>query len=490
MKTVYLPKGESKTYTEHVLVETKSDLSTVVIVWDQARRYGGVCNIPFNIQSEFGDLEDSLLKILRDFKKNGSLARNIQVKLVASFGSEESISKASEKFYAIILESIYRLKIPVAAQSKKKEERLVRFWTSEGRVQIKNNDELYEKSEKINVLIVDDSNSVRLIIKNALKSSPQIKVCGEANDPIEAKEFIKKFKPDVITLDVNMPRMDGITFLKKHLRFNPIPTIIVTGLNENDLSDTLDALENGAFHYIKKPKNHRDEIFVSEINQSVLAAAAYGKRKEEVKVMQLLVSKISQQFNRSRLCQSLVVIGASTGGTQAIQQLLYSFTEIIPPIVIVIHIPAEFSREYAERLNQTCPFRVKEATNGEMLEENTAYIAPGGKHTKLLQLGDKVVLRITDDPPVNKFRPSVDYLFKSVLLIQRSRIVPVLLTGMGVDGAKGMYDLKQAGHHTIAQNESSSIVFGMPKAAIEMGGASDIVALQRIPTLICDLVNK
>ncbi|MBF0300335.1 MAG: chemotaxis-specific protein-glutamate methyltransferase CheB [Oligoflexia bacterium] len=333
---------------------------------------------------------------------------------------------------------------------------------------------------------------LRKMIESNSKSNSQfafeLKVIAEASNPIEAMEIQKRIKPDVITLDLNMPKMDGLTYLRQYMVTNPVPTIIITDYNHNDTRPMFEALEVGAFDYIKKPsfadmeklldEKSSSEKPLNDLSEKIISAFCNSKKLKNRLSMMLRNNSNCNTSNGSNLTilsdQHLIIhlwsIGASTGGTEAIQNILISLPAKIPPILIVIHMPPVFTNAFAERLNELCKFKVKEASNDDIIEESTVYIAPGDRQMKVLEEGRKIKIKINQDPVLNRFRPSVDYLFNSLQSIKHRKIVATLLTGMGDDGARGLLNLKKLGVTTIAQDETTCIVFGMPKVAIQMGG--------------------
>jgi len=328
-----------------------------------------------------------------------------------------------------------------------------------------------KKAGKTKILIVDDSKTIVNLLTKIFKSESSFEVVATAEKPSLVEDLIKKHKPDVITLDIHMPEMNGVELLKTVIapKYN-IPTIMVTSISIEEGPMVLDALENGAFDYIQKPELSELAEVAPILVEKVKEASKVNVKKEGTKTGYRICKSAG-------LCEtdSLVVIGSSTGGTNALKEILTAMPKEIPPVLIVQHIPAVFSKAFADRINTLCPFLVKEATDGEVVAKNTVYVAPGGQQMKVLKKGAELYIQITDDAPVNRFKPSVDYLFDSVVSItSKKHVVGVILTGMGKDGAKGLKKLRDAGALTIAQNEESSVVFGMPREAIALGAAVDI----------------
>jgi two-component system chemotaxis response regulator CheB len=349
----------------------------------------------------------------------------------------------------------------------------------------------------IKVLVVDDSAVVRQTLSSLLASDPEIEVIATAGDPFVAAERMRGEVPDVITLDIEMPRMDGLTFLKKIMSQHPIPVVICSSLAEENAQSTLKALEYGAVEIITKPRLGTKQFLEDsrvEICNAVKAAASSRLRprssKQEVQP-KLTADAILAAPTRAMVetTEKVVVIGASTGGTEALKTLLESFPADVPGIVIVQHMPELFTRAFANRLDGLCAITVKEAETNDTVLRGRALIAPGNRHLLLKRSGARYYVEVRDGPLVCRHRPSVDVLFRSAARYAGSNAVGVILTGMGDDGARGMLEMKQAGAATIAEDESTCIVFGMPKEAIRMGGAGKVIPLQNIPGAILNLAR-
>jgi two-component system chemotaxis response regulator CheB len=340
------------------------------------------------------------------------------------------------------------------------------------------------------VLIVDDSSVVRQTLSELLSSDPAIEVMGTASDPFAAVSKIKEEVPDVITLDVEMPKMDGLTFLNKIMLQHPIPVVICSSLTEKGSDTALKALEYGAVEIITKPKlgtKHFLEESRIHICDVVKAAASvdvrkYVKRKLEIQpklsadvVIQKVTSKAMLQTT-----EKVVVVGASTGGTEALRVFLEAFPSDTPGIVIVQHMPENFTSAFAKRLDGLCKISVKEAEDGDTVIRGRALIAPGNFHLLLKRSGARYFVEVKEGPLVSRHRPSVDVLFRSAARYAGKNAVGVIMTGMGDDGAKGMLELHEAGAYTIAQDEKTSVVFGMPNEAIKLGGVKKILPLESI----------
>ncbi len=338
-----------------------------------------------------------------------------------------------------------------------------------------------ELKSTIRVIVVDDSKTIRNMLKQILSAQFGFEVVGEAEDGVEAAKIAATVTADVMTLDIHMPKMDGITYLES-MRGKPHPPVVViSSISYEDAVGALHCLELGAIDYISKPEGMNILIEAERI-RAVVRQTSTVKRKavQELKSNPAAVRSLINS-NRKRATNELIAIGASTGGTTALKYLLAELPSNSPPIVIVQHIPSAFSKAFAERLNQVCSIKVKEAAHGDILDVGTAYVAPGGKQMHIIEIERSLVLQITDNPPVNRHKPSVDFLFDSLVPhAKRWRIVAALLTGMGADGAQGLLRLKELGVHTIAQNEESCVVFGMPKEAVQRGAAIEVLPLSSI----------
>jgi len=331
----------------------------------------------------------------------------------------------------------------------------------------------------VKVLIIDDSPLIRRLLSEILSQASDIEVVGCAEDPYQAREMIKLLNPDVLTLDVEMPKMDGISFLRNLMRLRPMPVVMISTLTQQGSPITLEALELGAVDFIAKPTvNVKQQMsqYAYVVQQKVRVAA--GARVRSFKK----VSTVSEPLpsNAQFLLNKVIAIGASTGGTEAIKEVLIKMPTNCPAIVITQHIPPVFSTSFAQRMDRTCAINVKEAQHGDKLTAGWAYIAPGGLHLSIKKRGASLYCELDDFEPVNRHKPAVDVLFNSLLECGAKNIVAALLTGMGSDGAKGLLSIKQAGGYTIAQDEFSSVVWGMPKAAVDLGAAHEIVALDKV----------
>ena len=351
---------------------------------------------------------------------------------------------------------------------------------------------------KISVLVVDDSAVVRQTLREILESDPRIEVIAVAHDPFIAAQKIKKQIPDVITLDIEMPRMDGLTFLKKIMTQHPIPVVICSSLTEEGCDTTIKALEYGAVDIITKPKLGTKQFLEESkvrICDAVKAASLVRTKRltrktsiithtYDIKLKKKLTADavIPIKKNRAmvRTTEKLVVIGASTGGTEALKDILTEMPLDAPGIIIVQHMPEHFTRAFAKRLNTLCSIEVKEAEDKDNILRGRALIAPGNRHTLLARSGARYHVQVKDGPLVCRHRPSVDVLFRSTALYAGVNAIGVIMTGMGDDGARGMLEMKEVGASTIAQDEATCAVFGMPNEAIKRGAIDKILPLQSI----------
>lgn len=349
---------------------------------------------------------------------------------------------------------------------------------------------------KIRVLIVDDSAVVRQNLAEIINEDPVLEVMGTAADPYIAAKKIMKETPDVITLDVEMPRMDGLTFLKKIMSQHPLPVVIISSLTEKATRSGIKALELGAVDIITKPRmDSRKFIHEAKIRicDAVKAAAVSKLKRRRVPPPEIHVEPkytadavISKTAGKSMVetTEKVIAIGASTGGTEAISKLLEALPMDSPGIVIVQHMPEQFTRSFAKRLDEICKVTVKEAKNGDSVIRGHVLIAPGNYHTLIKRSGARYYVEVKEGELVNRHRPSVDVLFRSVARYAGPNAIGIILTGMGKDGANGLLEMKEAGAHTIAQDEKSSVVFGMPKEAIDIGAVEQVVGLDNIASFI------
>jgi len=344
-------------------------------------------------------------------------------------------------------------------------------------------------SKKIRVLVVDDSAIVRKILSETLASEPDIEVVGSAPDPYVARDKILSLKPDVLTLDIEMPRMDGLTFLKKLMHFHPMPVIVISSIGTSSCHTAMEALRLGAVEVLAKPSGPYSvgELrTVLSMKIRAAAAARYRRRPTAAEAQATVIEKPigAAAFHPS----SIIAIGASTGGTEAIESVLTRLPDNLPAIVITQHIPSGFSKAFANRLNKICNLEVKEGAPGDYVVPGRALIAPGDFHMVIRKVEGTYRAQIKEGPRVCYQRPAVDVMFASVAEVVGPHAIGVILTGMGSDGAEGMLKMKKAGARNIAQDEQSCVVFGMPREAIRLGAADQILPLDKIPEAILSLV--
>jgi two-component system, chemotaxis family, protein-glutamate methylesterase/glutaminase len=349
---------------------------------------------------------------------------------------------------------------------------------------------------KIKVLVIDDSALIRSLLTEIINSQRDMTVVGVAPDPLIARDMIKQLNPDVLTLDVEMPKMDGLDFLEKLMRLRPMPVVMVSTLTERGSEITMRALELGATDFVTKPKMSISEgmrEYIDIIAEKIRAAS-------QARIVSLPRQSAAVKGNsapallRNPLVSSekLLIIGASTGGTEAIKSFLLQMPSDCPGILITQHMPAGFTKSFANRLDSLCQISVKEAEDGERILPGHAYIAPGDKHLLLAKSGANYVTQLSDASPVNRHKPSVDVLFESAAAFAGKNVIGVILTGMGRDGAAGMAQMKNAGAYNFAQNEDSCVVYGMPKEAVAHGGVDEVAHLNDLPKLVLNylMVNS
>ncbi|MBX9702539.1 MAG: chemotaxis response regulator protein-glutamate methylesterase, partial [Silvanigrellaceae bacterium] len=412
-------------------------------------------------------------KITEDFNKT---ADNIQLKIVAHHSISELLYHTlKEKNFQIVS---FIKQINTTFQ--------VVYYSENNRLRVEKTNPLDSEPKKpLRILVVDDSPTIHKILNSIFKDHPQFEVVGNALLPSKVEELIQKTKPDVITLDIHMPEMNGVELLKILWPKYSLPTVMISSLNPEEGPYVLDALESGAVDYIQKPTLNKISEVKDVIFEKIMTAALTKKyRKSAPSLAPKLNSSLL--LNSKLKTNTLIAIGSSTGGTEALREILIRLPENIPPIVIVQHIPPVFSKALATRLNELCSFSVKEAEQGDELTPNKVFIAPGGKHMKVTHLH---TIELTDELPVHNCKPSVDILFHSVAENFKQKTIGIILTGMGSDGAKGLLHLKEKGAQTIAQDQNSCIVFGMPREAIELGAAKDILPLMSIPDRIIELLS-
>ncbi|WP_180683528.1 protein-glutamate methylesterase/protein-glutamine glutaminase [Tepidicella baoligensis] len=354
--------------------------------------------------------------------------------------------------------------------------------------------------QKIKVVVVDDSALVRSLLTEIINKQPDMVCIGAANDPLQAREMIRELNPDVITLDVEMPKMDGLEFLSRLMRLRPMPVVMVSTLTEQGADTTLRALEMGAVDFVAKPRIGvasglsalGDEIVEkiriaskARVSRHVAPPAPPTIPREEG-------ASVSRPLGTTRLLstEKVICIGASTGGTEAIKEILTELPADSPAIVITQHMPAGFTTSFAARLDSLCKIRVSEAVDGQRILPGHAYIAPGGRQFHIERSGANYVAAVDDSPPVNRHKPSVEVLFKSCARVLGPNAIGVMLTGMGADGATAMKEMRDAGSYNYAQDEASCVVFGMPKMAIQAGAVHEVLPLKSIAKALMERVNS
>jgi two-component system chemotaxis response regulator CheB len=340
----------------------------------------------------------------------------------------------------------------------------------------------------IKVLVVDDSALMRALLTEIINGAADLNVVGAAPDPIAAREMIKSLSPDVLTLDVEMPRMDGLEFLARLMKLRPMPVIMISSLTERGSEVTLQALELGAVDFLPKPRMENISLlqdYSEEIRDKIRAAYGARLKTTAVAAVRPVLAKAGPaiphpQLSQRILTEKLIAIGASTGGTEAIKDVLVGLPAQVPGIVIVQHMPESFTASFAKRLDSLSQVRVIEAQGGERIEPGHAYLAPGHSHLLVKKSGSGYITELNKEEPVNRHRPAVDVLFRSVAGLLRSNAIGVILTGMGKDGAQGLLEMREAGAWTIGQNQESCVVYGMPREAALVGAVEEVVALPNV----------
>jgi len=357
---------------------------------------------------------------------------------------------------------------------------------------------------KVKVLIVDDAALMRKLLTEILSSSPKIEVVGTAADPFIAREKIKQLNPDVITLDVEMPKMDGITFLKNLMRLRPTPVVMISTLTEDGADITFQALESGAIDYIPKPKadfEHSLSDYAQDIIEKVIVASKVNVQRLEKRIHTIEKMKVSPKLSVDEILKSggkpflnttdkFIAIGASTGGTEAVKEVLMALPSDVPGIVITQHIPASFSNSFARRLDEYTNLTVREVKGGEQILPGHAYLAPGDQHLIIKRTGAKYICQLNDGPEINRHKPSVDVLFRSVAQSAGPNAMGIMLTGMGADGAQGLLEMKEAGAFNVAQDEKTSVVWGMPGAAVKLNAVDEVLPLDHVAREIMKYARK
>jgi two-component system, chemotaxis family, protein-glutamate methylesterase/glutaminase len=339
----------------------------------------------------------------------------------------------------------------------------------------------------IKVLVIDDSPLIRNLLTAILEQFQDLTVVGVAEDPYEARELIKSLNPDVLTLDIEMPKMDGLSFLRNLMRLRPMPVVMISTLTQKGSPITLEALEIGAVDFIAKPTiNVKQQLqFYADLLHEKIVIASQAKVRVFRKTISEKIDTPTQQFKDN----ALIAIGASTGGTEAIKEVLMQLPDSCPPVLVTQHIPLAFSASFAKRMNNFCVVNVKQAQSGDKVLKGNVYIAPGDKHLTVIKKSGQLECLLVDSEPVNRHKPSVDVLFESLLPIANT-VYAVILTGMGNDGANALLKLKQAGATTLTQDKHTSVVWGMPRVAFEIGAACKVLPLGDIAAYLLKVTAK
>jgi len=439
--------------------------------WSAAAGTGGALQLPESIENS------GMMKLVRDWLLKMSAAagpgNGLEFKLIC-VGCDLEKARSVCQLLQIKLVGELSEKLPVEAY----------FYTDIGRLrvaEIENSSKPVpdSSSKKKRVLVVDDSKTIRQLLTRILNSDPQLEVVGAAELPSQAKRLIAELRPDVITLDINMPEMDGVTLLKQYITDYPIPTVMISAISMEEGNLVLQAMEYGAVDYIQKPSFEEIDRMAPLIIEKVKIAASVRVRLKQAS------SHVKSPAISGKLNQKVIVaIGSSTGGTEALRVFFTKLPAGIPPMIVVQHIPPVFSKAFANRLAELCAFEVKEAEDGDLVQPDRVLIAPGGMQLKLVTCSSGYKVSVFDGAAVNRHKPSVDVLFDSVSELIGKNAIGIIMTGMGKDGAAGLLKMRKAGARTIAQDEHSCVVFGMPKEAIKLGAAEVIEPLEEISTVL------
>lgn len=484
LPTYQLQIGELMVSFDPSIINTILGSCVSVCLFSETKKIGGMIHYAHpSMALDFGQAADfrygdiAIPTLIEEMEKaTGEAASTFVAKIVGGASDGYSVGPDNVR---IAKELLQKYKIPIIAEDTGGPQgRRVRFHTTDGRLQVAN----ISSKKPRKVLVVDSSKAVREFLQRILQEDPELELVGLAENPIQADQLVERTKPDVITLEINLPMMSGIQWLEKLLPSYPIPVVMISAQQLHEGSDIFRALEMGAVDYIPKPTLSELDIAGSLIREKI-KAASFAKVR-----LQQSSNIVNQNLKNDLDLNKLLVIGASTGGTEAIKSLLCSLPANIPPTLIVQHIPSTFSKAFADRLNELCPFDVKEARDADEVLPSRVLIAPGGKQMKLQRTTKgSYCVRITDDPPVSSHKPSVDYLFHSVAKEAGRNVIGVILTGMGSDGAKGLLALRKIGAQTLGQDEESCVVYGMPRVAFELGAVEKVVSLNRMPS---EIINR
>ncbi len=486
-----------------------------VCIWDKVKKSGGMCHyrLPEEIDgvdapadnNDYG--EKAILNLLKKFKHSGSKISHLQARILGGgqlhYGDYMEKQRIGERNIDIAMEVLSKFAIPIIGKSIGGDiGRHIRFNTRNGQLNFREvrecvnfPDQTFEQvshahPDKISVLVIDNATHSRKRLKRLIERDSDFSVMADVENIAKAEELIKKHQPDVITLDVNTKTPDWLAFISRYMREHIIPTVIVSSKQDTVNDDVFSALKLGVFDLV-------DQVSLETIHATLKDAYQSKEQIELARALSLEIKSENIEFSENYCEKPLVVIGSSTGGVSALETIVRQLPENTPPICVVQHIAEVFSASLAEQLDNMSKVKVMEAIDGIEVENNHVYIAKGGRHMKLVQIdGGKLILRLVDEPLRNGFKPSVDYLFESVKKINGYTTVAVLLTGMGKDGAQGMLDLKLKGVYTLAQNEATSVVYGMAKVASEMGAVCETCPIEMIaramlkPLVVADLSDQ
>jgi two-component system chemotaxis response regulator CheB len=511
-KAHFIRSGEKAVVDDGSEILTLLGSCVAVVLFDRNLRIGGMNHylLPApkphtRAENPLNYGEQSILELLKEFKNRGSKLKDLDAWIVGGANPEKEITmNIGEANVEMAEKSLAKFGLRIKARAVGGiRGRKVRFVTSTGELFVRNmalplsepllsvapESEIKPKENKpIRVMIVDDSKPIRMMLQDLISQDPAFVVVAEAENPKAAEILRMKEKPDVMTLDIHMPEMDGVTYLEQLMKKSPIPAVMVTDVSLKDTGPVMRALELGAFDYVQKPSFSEKHLVGARLRDSLKAASRVnmdnlktteGSRQGDGQAGLSTQKPGMIGLNVARY--KLILIGASTGGTEAIRTVIQNIPTNAPPIVMVQHMPPVFTEHFAARLDGLSVIDVHEVKNGEILKSGHAYLCPGGKQLKILEQDGRYKVELTDDPPLNQFKPSVDYMFQSAARLSSvSKFAAILLTGMGADGAAGMLALKQKNVFTVAQNESSCVVYGMPKAAIDLGAVQRVLSLKDI----------
>jgi two-component system chemotaxis response regulator CheB len=426
----------------------------------------------FILIAEDGDLNKSFFLV----RGSSSLCNLTHFSTLKVIGNKNEY----DKFFLL-----NNIKLKVNKVVETNEAMKILFDSASDRLSFRPIDKISSSNKKTKVLIIDDSATIRKLLTRIINTSSDLEVCAAVDGPESARQYLKENTADIITLDIHMPEMDGVTFFKTFLKNTEIPTVIISSMSIQEGPLVMEALSNGVLAYIEKPEASKVNLVGDEIKAQLRQFAHLEKHRH------ISINPQNKEIDLFKDSNGIVAIGSSTGGTRALETLLCSFPSEIPSVFIVQHIPEVFSKAFADRLNSVCPFRVKEVENGEVIQKNTVYIAKGGFQFSVIERDSQLIAKLEDiDSKLYSFKPSVDYLFESVLKLGHSNKVCSILTGMGRDGARALLELKNNGAKTLGQNEESCIVYGMPKSAFELGACDQMVHIDDMGQAIIKAYNS